>query len=124
MTYLIRYVNIKSRKENKNGNKFKRNRLPRTTRTKNKMLPIFTTYNMTKSKVDQTNKEYQEAEKKIKEFIERKKKRLYDNAIKEMKLKLKRIDEDLEREEMLELQNIKEQLEKKILLDEILKKKD
>ncbi len=88
------------------------------------MLPIFTTYNMTKSKVDQTDKEYQEAEKKIKEFIERKKKRLYDNAIKEMNLKLKRIDEDLEREEMLELQNIKEQLEKKILLDEILKKKD
>ena len=37
------------------------------------MLPIFTTYNMTKSKVDQTDKEYQEAEKKIKEFIERKK---------------------------------------------------
>ena len=29
------------------------------------MLPIFTTYNMTKSKVDQTDKEYQEAEKKI-----------------------------------------------------------
>ena len=47
-----------------------------------------------------------------------------DNVIKEMSLKLKRIDEDLEREGTLELQNIKEQLEKKILLDEILKKKD
>ena len=55
-----------------------------------KDYPIFTTYNMTKSKVDQTDKEYQEAEKKIKEFIERKKKRLYDNVIKEMNLKLKK----------------------------------